>query len=58
MTAPASVAVTEAEATANEKAIWGTIEKQDLAAFGDMLADDFVYVTGDGAHDKAGTIKA
>jgi hypothetical protein len=58
MTAPASVAVTEAEATANEKAIWGTIEKQDLAAFGDMLADDFVYVTGDGAHDKAGTIKS
>jgi hypothetical protein len=57
-TASASVAVTEAEATAKEKEIWGTIEKQNLTAFGDMLADDFVYVSGDGAHDKAATIKS
>ena len=57
-TAAASASVTEAEATAKEKEIWGTLEKQNMAAFGDMLADDFAYVSGDGAHDKAATIKA
>jgi hypothetical protein len=57
-TASASASVSEAEATAKEKEIWGTIEKQDMTAFGAMLADDFVYVTGDGPHDKAGTIKS
>jgi len=54
----ASAAVTEAEATAKEKEIWGTIEKQDMTTFGAMLADDFVYVSGDGPHDKAATIKS
>jgi hypothetical protein len=53
--APASL--TEAEAAAKEKEIWAALEKKDYAAFGSMLADDFVYVSGDGAHDKAESIK-
>jgi hypothetical protein len=53
----ATAAVTEAEVTAKEKEIWATLEKKDYTAFGSMLADDFIYVTGDGVHDKADTVK-
>jgi hypothetical protein len=45
------------EATAAEKEIWASLEKKDYTAFGSRLADDFVYVSGDGAHDKADTVK-
>lgn len=50
-------AVTEAEVTAKEKEIWAALEKKDYTSFGSMLADDFVYVTNDGVHDKAATVK-
>jgi hypothetical protein len=50
--------VTEAEVTAKEKEMWANLEKKDYTAFAALLADDFLYVTGDGAHDKADTVKS
>jgi len=49
-------AITEADATAKEKAIWETIKKKDYTGFADMLGDDQLEVTSDGVHDKAGSI--
>ena len=49
--------LTEAEASAKEKEVWASIEKKDSAAFGAYLVDDFIYVSGDGVHDKAATVK-
>lgn len=56
--APAAAAMTEAGAIANEKAIWDTIKNKDYAAFGNMLAEDQLEVTGEGVLDKAGSITA
>ena len=53
---PAAVAMTEADAIAKEKAIWDTIKNKDWDAFGNMLADDQVEVTGEGVNDKAASI--
>jgi hypothetical protein len=50
--------MTEADAIAKEKAIWDTIKAKDYDAFGNMLADDQVEVTGEGVLDKAGSITA
>ena len=49
--------MTEADATAREKAVWATIEKKDMTAFAANLTDDFIYVSGDGVSDKAATVK-
>ena len=49
--------LTEADATAREKAVWATIEKKDMTAFAANLTDDFIYVSGDGVSDKAATVK-
>ncbi len=49
--------VSEADATAKEKAIWETIKHKDYAAFADMLAEDQVEVSNDGVHDKAASIE-
>lgn len=53
-----AVAMTEAEAITKEKAIWETIKNKDYEAFGAMLANDQVEVTGEGVSDKAGTVAA
>lgn len=53
----AAAPLTEADATAREKAIWATIEKKDMTAFAANLTDDFIYVSGDGVSDKAATVK-
>jgi len=53
---PAAVAMTEADAIAKEKAIWDTIKVKDYDAFGNMLADDQIEVTGEGAFAKAESI--
>jgi hypothetical protein len=50
--------VTEADAIAREKAIWDTIKAKDYDAFGNMLADDQVEVSGEGVFDKAASITA
>jgi hypothetical protein len=56
--APTSTAtVSEAAITDQEKQIWETIKSKNGEAFGNMLADDFVYISSDGIYDKAGTIK-
>ena len=55
---PAMAAMTEADATAKEKAIWDTIKNKDYEAFANMLADDQIEVTGEGVFDKAGSIAA
>jgi hypothetical protein len=55
--APTSTAaLSEADATAKEKAVWETIKKKDYDAFGNMLATDYIEVGGDGVYDKAGII--
>ncbi len=53
---PAAVAMTEADAIAKEKAVWDTIKNKDWDAFGNMLADDQVEVTGESVNDKAASI--
>lgn len=45
-----------ADVIAKEKEIWDAITKKQPEAFAAMLADDFVYVSSDGVHDKAGTV--
>jgi hypothetical protein len=54
--APATVAMTEAGAIANEKAVWDAIKNKDYAAFGNLLADEQMEVTSEGVLDKAGSI--
>jgi hypothetical protein len=51
-----AAAITEADATAKEKAIWDTIKQKNYTAFADMLADDQVEVLSDGVHDKAASV--
>lgn len=56
LAATSAPAVTEADATAKEKAIWEAIKQKDYTAFADMLADDQVEVLSDGVHDKAASV--
>lgn len=42
--------------TAKEKQVWDALKNKNHEAFGNMLATDFVYVSGDGVADKAGTV--
>jgi hypothetical protein len=51
-----SAAPSEADAIAKEKAIWDTLKKKDLVAFGSMLASDYIEVGDDGVFDKAAII--
>lgn len=53
---PTPAPMTEADAIAKEKAIWDTIKNKDYDAFANMLAEDQVEVTGEGAFDKAQSI--
>jgi hypothetical protein len=53
-TAPA--AVTEADAIAKEKAAWDAIKNKDYEAFGNMLDEGQVEVTGEAVNDKAASI--
>jgi hypothetical protein len=55
---PAVVAMTEANAITTEKAIWDAVKNRDFEAFGKLLADDQLEVTGEGVFDKAGSIAA
>jgi len=52
---PAAVAMTEADAIAKEKSIWDSIKTKDYNAFGNMLAEDSLEVTGEAVFDKAGS---
>lgn len=49
-------APSEADMIAKEKAAWDTIKQKDTAAFGNMLASDYIEVTDEGVLDKAGIV--
>ncbi|MGI8731985.1 MAG: DUF4440 domain-containing protein [Pyrinomonadaceae bacterium] len=53
---PATIAITEADAIAKEKAVWEAIRLKDYEAFGNMLASDQLEVLDVGVHDKAASI--
>ena len=53
---PASIALSEADVIAKEKAIWDTIKNKDYEAFASMLADNQIEVLPDALHDKASSI--
>ncbi|HMG75565.1 MAG TPA: nuclear transport factor 2 family protein [Pyrinomonadaceae bacterium] len=56
MTAAKTAAPSEADMIVKEKAAWETLKKKDYAAFGDMLASDYIEVTDEGNFDKAGIV--
>lgn len=41
-----------------EKQLWDAIKRKDWDAFGGSLADDQVYVSSNGVHDKAATLES
>jgi hypothetical protein len=47
--------VTQADAIANEKAVWDALKNKDYAAFSNLLAEDQLEVTGEAVNDKAGS---
>ena len=51
-----SAAPSEADMIAKEKAAWDTLKQKDTAAFGNMLASDYIEVTDEGIFDKAGIV--
>jgi hypothetical protein len=53
---PASSSTDEA-IIAQEKQVWDAIKNKDFDGFAAMLADDQIYISDDGVHDKADTIK-
>jgi hypothetical protein len=53
---PATASMSEADATAREKATWDAIKKKDYEAFGNMLDKDYIEVENDGVYDHAGII--
>jgi hypothetical protein len=55
-TATKSAAPSEADMIAKEKAAWETLKKKDYAAFGNLLASDYIEVMDEGVLDKAGSI--
>jgi hypothetical protein len=56
-TPKAEATVTNDTITAQEKQIWDKIKNKDADGFAGMLADDFIYIAGDGIYDKAGTVE-
>jgi hypothetical protein len=56
MMATKSAAPSAADIFAKEKATWETIKNKDYAAFGNMLASDYIEVENDGVYDKASII--
>jgi len=54
--AKSTAPVSEADATAREKAIWEALKKKDMDAFGNMLATDYIEVGDEGVFNKAGIL--
>lgn len=52
-----SATTSDADLMAKDREIYDALKKRDNTAFGALLADDFLYVTGDGIHSKADTLK-
>ena len=55
-TAAKMAAPSEADMIAKEKAAWDTLKKKDYAAFGDILASDYIEVTDESVFDKSGIV--
>ncbi|HEX8847720.1 MAG TPA: nuclear transport factor 2 family protein [Pyrinomonadaceae bacterium] len=55
-TPKAEATVKDSDITAKEQEIWDKIKAGDMEGFGGMLAEDFVFVGGEGISDKAGTV--
>ena len=51
-----AAAPAEADIIAKEKGAWEAIQKKDYDGFGNMLASDYIEVTGEGVFDKAGIV--
>jgi hypothetical protein len=51
-----TAAPSEADMIVKEKAAWETLKTKDYAAFGNMLASDYIEVTDEGVMDKAGIV--
>ena len=49
--------VTEADALTHEKQIWDALKAKNYDAFAALLADDQIYVTSDGVHDREASLK-
>lgn len=45
------------DAAANEKLVWDSFKARNYDAFASYLADNFMNVTSDGIHDKAGSVQ-
>jgi hypothetical protein len=56
MSSTKTAAPSEADMIVLEKAAWDTLKKKDYAAFGNMLAPDYIEVTEQGVFDKAGIV--
>ncbi len=54
---PAEPALTEADATAKEKAIWDAIKNKDYTGFADMLAADQLEILAEGVMDKNASVE-
>jgi uncharacterized protein (TIGR02246 family) len=52
-----SEAITEADLIAREKQVWEAIKKKDWDGFSALLADDQVYVGGQGPQDKKSSVE-
>lgn len=50
---PTPAGVSQADIEAKEHQVWDAIKAKNWDAFGGMLSEDFVYVTGDGQSNKA-----
>jgi hypothetical protein len=55
---PTPAGVSQADIEAKEHQIWDAIKAKNWDAFGGMLTDDFVYVTGEGVSSKTQMLDA
>jgi hypothetical protein len=54
---PTPSGVSQADIEAKERQAWDAVKSKNGDALGAMLADDFIYVSDDGIHDKAASVK-
>lgn len=54
---PTPSGVSQADIEAKERQAWDAVKSKNGDALGALLADDFIYVSDDGVHDKAATVK-
>jgi hypothetical protein len=55
---PTPAGVTQSDIEAKEHQVWDAIKAKNWDAFGGLMAEEFVYVGGDGVMNKAQTVEA